>query len=80
MTTTPPTPLTCRACRIANRAGRRFCASCGAPLAVPCAGCGFERRSSTVSCASSVASFVIGIWKVFTVSPGAKIRVPSLGV
>jgi hypothetical protein len=30
----------CDACGAANRAGRRFCAACGAPLPVACARCG----------------------------------------
>jgi class 3 adenylate cyclase/predicted ATPase len=32
--------MTCSACGAANRAGRKFCAECGAPLAVLCAACG----------------------------------------
>ena len=30
----------CRACGTANRAGRKFCAQCGASLAVQCSSCG----------------------------------------
>jgi hypothetical protein len=34
------TYLTCSACGCTNRAGRRFCAECGAPLAIACSACG----------------------------------------
>jgi len=32
--------MVCRACGTENRAGRKFCAECGAPLAVACPACG----------------------------------------
>jgi adenylate cyclase len=33
--------MQCTHCHTENRPGRRFCAECGAPLALPCAVCGF---------------------------------------
>jgi class 3 adenylate cyclase/tetratricopeptide (TPR) repeat protein len=45
-----PSSLACRACKVANRAGRRFCAACGAPLAAPCAACGFENEEGERFC------------------------------
>ena len=34
--------MTCLRCRADNSPGRRFCGECGAPLALPCASCGFS--------------------------------------
>jgi hypothetical protein len=33
-----------------NRAGRRFCAECGAPLAIPCSACGFSNEPEEKFC------------------------------
>ena len=32
--------MTCSACGAENRAGRKFCSNCGAPLALACPSCG----------------------------------------
>ncbi len=32
--------MTCSACGAENRAGRKFCSTCGAPLALACPSCG----------------------------------------
>jgi class 3 adenylate cyclase len=40
----------CDACGAANRAGRRFCAACGAPLSLACARCGALNESSARFC------------------------------
>jgi predicted ATPase/class 3 adenylate cyclase len=37
--------MTCSACGFENRAGRRFCAECGAPLSVFCPHCGAANES-----------------------------------
>jgi class 3 adenylate cyclase/tetratricopeptide (TPR) repeat protein len=42
--------MQCRQCQAENRAGRRFCTKCGAPLAAPCPACGFTNESGDVFC------------------------------
>ena len=42
--------MQCSRCRAENRAGRRFCAECGASLAVACAGCGFSNEPGEKFC------------------------------
>ena len=36
--------MPCARCQAENRAGRRFCAECGAPLALACPSCGFANE------------------------------------
>ena len=36
--------MQCPTCQTENRAGRRFCAECGAALSLPCQACGFVSR------------------------------------
>jgi class 3 adenylate cyclase len=42
--------MQCPRCQAENRAGRRFCAECGAPLALPCASCGFSNEPEEKFC------------------------------
>ena len=42
--------LTCSACGTENRPGRRFCAQCGAQLAVKCANCGADNEPGDRFC------------------------------
>ena len=42
--------MTCLACGAENRAGRRFCGKCGAPLTVVCASCGFDNEPADAFC------------------------------
>ena len=42
--------MQCSRCQIENRTGRRFCAECGAPLALPCASCGFANEPGEKFC------------------------------
>jgi class 3 adenylate cyclase/tetratricopeptide (TPR) repeat protein len=42
--------MECRACGADNREGRRFCARCGGPLAVPCPDCGFANDAADRFC------------------------------
>ncbi len=42
--------MTCLACGAGNRAGRRFCGKCGAPLTVACASCGFDNEPADAFC------------------------------
>jgi hypothetical protein len=36
--------MRCPRCQAENREGRRFCAECGASLALPCPSCGFSNE------------------------------------
>jgi len=40
----------CSACGAGNRAGRQFCAQCGARLPVPCSSCGFANEAGEKFC------------------------------
>jgi class 3 adenylate cyclase/tetratricopeptide (TPR) repeat protein len=42
--------MQCVHCQTENRTGRRFCAECGAPLALPCAACGFANEPGEKFC------------------------------
>src|SRR2546428_2582621 len=42
--------MQCAHCQTENRPGRRFCAECGAPLALPCAACGFANEPGEKFC------------------------------
>jgi len=42
--------LRCATCGTGNRAPRRFCGQCGAPLPLPCARCGFLNDAGTRFC------------------------------
>jgi class 3 adenylate cyclase len=51
--------MRCPQCQCENRAGRRFCAECGAPLPVVCPACGFLNEPGEKfcgGCGTSVAS------------------------
>jgi class 3 adenylate cyclase len=42
--------MQCPRCQARNREGRRFCAECGAPLALPCTSCGFSNEPAEKYC------------------------------
>src|SRR5215211_1966762 len=42
--------MQCSRCRAENREGRRFCAKCGASLALACAACGFANEPGEDFC------------------------------
>lgn len=42
--------MECPRCQAANREDRRFCGSCGAPLAAPCESCGFTNDAGMRFC------------------------------
>ena len=42
--------MRCTNCDAENRAGRKFCASCGSALAVPCQACGFANQATEQFC------------------------------
>lgn len=50
--------MACLACGAENRAGRRFCAKCGAPLPVACASCGFANEPRDAFCGGCGADLV----------------------
>ena len=52
--------MQCRSCGGPNRAGRRFCAECGAPLAVVCADCGAENEAGEKFCGDCGTSIAEG--------------------
>src|SRR5262245_51361960 len=42
--------MQCPRCQADNREGRRFCAECGASLALPCSACGFSNEPGEKFC------------------------------
>src|SRR5262245_55042984 len=42
--------MECPRCQAENRAGRRFCAECGVPLALPCSSCGYSNEPEEKFC------------------------------
>ncbi|MBI3127451.1 MAG: AAA family ATPase [Candidatus Tectomicrobia bacterium] len=42
--------MRCPRCQAENREGRRFCAECGVPLALPCPSCGFSNEPGEKFC------------------------------
>ncbi len=42
--------MKCPRCQAENREGRRFCADCGASLAVACSSCGFSNEPGEKFC------------------------------
>src|SRR4029450_13826916 len=42
--------MQCSQCQCENRAGRRFCAECGAPLPLACPACGFTNEPGEKFC------------------------------
>src|SRR5882724_4836103 len=42
--------MQCPRCLAQNREGRRFCAECGGPLAIPCSSCGFSNEPGEKYC------------------------------
>jgi class 3 adenylate cyclase/tetratricopeptide (TPR) repeat protein len=51
--------MQCVRCQTENRAGRRFCAECGAPLALSCAACGFENEPGEKFCGGCGTSLTV---------------------
>jgi hypothetical protein len=47
--------MECPRCAAQNREERRFCAECGAPLAVPCPSCGFSNEPGEKFCGACTA-------------------------
>src|SRR6202165_2287224 len=48
--TTESDAVRCTKCELENRAGRKFCASCGTVLPVPCENCGFANEAAERYC------------------------------
>jgi class 3 adenylate cyclase/tetratricopeptide (TPR) repeat protein len=55
--------MTCPRCQAENRADRRFCAKCAAPLAVVCAACGFTNDPGDEFCGGCAQSWRAGAQK-----------------
>ncbi len=52
--------MRCPSCQAENREGRRFCAGCGAPLALACPDCGFANEPAEKFCGGGGAALVSG--------------------
>src|SRR5262249_51894773 len=52
--------LPCASCGAENRAGRRFCAQCGAALVVACPACGFANEPGERFCGGCGGALVAG--------------------
>ena len=50
--------MRCIKCELENRAGRKFCASCGTALPVPCENCGFPNEAAERYCGGCGHSLV----------------------
>jgi hypothetical protein len=48
--------MDCPQCGAPNRAGRRFCARCAAPLALRCTTCGFRNEPDATFCGGCAAA------------------------
>jgi class 3 adenylate cyclase/tetratricopeptide (TPR) repeat protein len=62
----------CTECELENRAGRKFCASCGAVLQVPCGNCGFPNEVDERYCGGCGHS--LGGEKTGAVEAGRKLE------
>src|ERR1700730_13320435 len=62
----------CTKCELENRAGRKFCASCGAVLQVPCGNCGFPNEVDERYCGGCGHS--LGGEKTGAVEAGRKLE------
>jgi hypothetical protein len=51
--------MQCPRCHAQNREGRRFCAECAAPLAVPCPSCGFSNEPGEKFCGGCAAPLTV---------------------
>jgi class 3 adenylate cyclase/predicted ATPase len=51
--------MQCPRCQHENREGRRFCAECAAPLAVPCQSCGFSNEPGEKFCGGCAAPLTV---------------------
>jgi Double zinc ribbon len=49
----------CPRCHAQNCEGRRFCAECAAPLAVPCPSCGFSNEPGEKFCGGYAAPLTV---------------------
>ena len=50
--------MRCPACGVENRAGRRFCAQCGAPIEFACPSCGAQNQPDDRFCGSCGGALV----------------------
>jgi class 3 adenylate cyclase len=68
---------TCSACGTENRAGRRFCAQCGAALSVNCSNCGGVNQPTDRFCGDCGAA--LDAVAVSTGPDGGRIRTAASG-
>jgi class 3 adenylate cyclase len=77
-----PSGSSCAACGHANRAGRRFCSECGAPLAVACPACGGRNEAGERFCGECGALLAPGAARSASgsaASSSGAVSQPSLG-
>jgi len=73
--------MTCTACGTENRAGRKFCAKCAAPLAVVCTTCGAANEAGDAfcgECASALPASSGGPPSSPAARPDAAVDAPAL--
>ena len=68
---------TCSACGTENRAGRRFCAQCGAALSVNCSNCGGVNQPTDRFCGDCGAA--LDAVAVSTAPDGGRIQTAAVG-
>jgi class 3 adenylate cyclase/tetratricopeptide (TPR) repeat protein len=68
--------MTCSACGVENRAGRKFCSSCGAPLALACPSCGAANEPDDRFCGECGAA--LGADAAARTEPQAERRLVSV--
>ncbi|HSX79329.1 MAG TPA: zinc-ribbon domain-containing protein, partial [Candidatus Saccharimonadia bacterium] len=64
--------MLCPRCQAENRTGRRFCAECGASLALPCASCGFANEPEEKFCGGCGTPLTTAL-----PSPAPQVRAPQ---
>ena len=69
--------MQCPRCLAHNREGRRFCAECGAPLALPCPSCGFSNGPGEKFCGGCGLALTPGDRPPDSTSPPPHTYTPS---
>ncbi|MDH4177591.1 MAG: zinc ribbon domain-containing protein, partial [Thermoleophilia bacterium] len=64
--------MTCASCGTDNRPGRKFCSSCGAPLALACPSCGAANEPGDAFCGECGAPLVTISYKEGTAGARAE--------
>jgi predicted ATPase/class 3 adenylate cyclase len=70
--------MTCASCGTENRAGRKFCAQCGAPLALGCPSCGAANEADDAFCGECGSPLSVGAPAPARAEPAAERRLVSV--